>query len=444
MHSPILRLARDVRRKKRALERGWSGPALSARLSASDVAGLVRVGTAVSGLRDVHLSISELSHHIFLPGASGSGKTTTVGRLMDGFLSNDCSVVIVDCKGTGLAGTARGLARRHGVPLNVVDINSEVTLGYDPCSGDAEAIANKLVGAFTFSGDAEIYKQISMEVIPLICRAIVDAGEKVTLEKIYESLGKGAMSRLGRRDGVSSHERARLAELEGLGGVVLSGYLGMQRRLGALIEGSYGPLFGREPALNWSIATEQHQLTHISLSATAAGEDVELFGRVITQDLKQLCDVRLREIERGVDLRPVLIVYDEFAALRESAQVVDLLLQARQARISVLVATQYLPQEPSIRKPALSAGVLIVHRLEAEDAETVASQFGTHSSPLLTAQINLVTGESRLGSLRMVEEFDIHPNVLKSLPVGTAAILSRLTGWKGLVSVRSLLTDEER
>lgn len=389
------------------------------------------------------MSIRELGHHIFLPGASGSGKTTTIGRIVDGFLSNDCSAVIVDCKGTGLAGTASFLARRHRVPLNIVDIASESSLGYDPCSGDAEAIANKLVGAFTFSGDAEIYKQIAMEVIPLLCRAIAATGERVTLTTIYESLGKGAMSRLGRREGVSSHERARLAELEGLGGVALSGYVGMQRRLGALIEGSYGPLFERTPALDLRAATDQHQLTHISLSAMAAGEDVELFGRVITQDLKQLCDVRLRAIERGVAVRPAVVVYDEFAALREACQVVDLLLQARQARMSILVATQYLPQEPSIRKPALSAGVLVVHRLEAEDAESLASQFGTHSKPLLTAQIDLLTGDSRLGSMRMVEEFDIHPNQLKSLPIGTAAVLSRLTGWKGLVAIHPLSESEE-
>jgi hypothetical protein len=185
--------------------------------------------------------------------------------------------------------------------------------------------------------------------------------------------------------------------------------------------------------------TQRPAVTHIALSATAAGEDVELFGRVITQDLKQLCDERMRAIDVGVDVRPLLVVYDEFAALREATQVVDLLLQARQARIPVLVATQYLPEEVSIRKPVLSAGVVIAHRLESDDAELVASQFGTHTTPMLTRQVDYDTGESQMGSLRMVEEFDVHPNVFKSLPVGTAAVMSRISGRKSVVSIQRVI-----
>ncbi|HEV3212920.1 MAG TPA: type IV secretion system DNA-binding domain-containing protein [Acidimicrobiales bacterium] len=382
------------------------------------------------------LTIGEIAQHIFLPGASGSGKTTTVACLMDGLLSCGYGVVIIDCKGSGLGAAARALAQRHRVALNVVDPNDVNTLGYDPCQGDAASIANKIVGAFTFSGEAEIYKQVAMEVIPVLCRALQSSGVKVTLAALYDSLSKGAMSRLGRRDGLDPSVRARLEELEESGGVGAAGYVGLQRRLGALLEGTFGPLFEMEPGLRWTQVAEHPSVTHIALSATAAGEDVELFGRVITQDLKQLCDERMRAIDAGVEVGPLLVVYDEFAALREATQIVDLLLQARQARTPILVATQYLPEEVSIRKPVLSAGVVIAHRLEAEDAELVASQFGTHSSPMLTRQVDYDTGESQMGSLRMVEEFDIHPNVFKSLPVGTAAVLSRTTGRKRVVAIR--------
>ena len=242
------------------------------------------------------------------------------------------------------------------------------------------------------------------------------------------------MSRLGRRDGAEAY-RVRLEELEDSGGVGAAGYIGLQRRLGALMEGTFGELFRRQPALSWQEQLATPHVTYISLSATAASEDVELFGRVITQDLKQVCDERMRAIDHGADPKPVLIVYDEFAALREAIQVVDLLLQARQARAPLVVATQYLPEEIPIRRPVLSAGLLIVHRLEAEDAELVASQFGTHRTPNLTAQVDYETGGSEKGSVRYVEEFDMHPNVLKELPVGMAAVLSRRTGRKALVRV---------
>jgi hypothetical protein len=426
---------RQMAARKKALERGWPGPQGNNGAGApGDAAGQLRLGTVADEQQPFDLAVEELSQHAFLPGASGSGKTTTIATIGDGVLRNGYGVVIVDCKGSGLGGVARALAARHGVPFTIVDPRDPDSVGYDPCSGDAAAVANKIVGAFTFSGDAEIYKHVAMEAIPVICRAMAATGQPITLDALYDAFNKGSMSRLGRRDGAEAY-RVRLEEMEDSGGVGAAGYAGLQRRLGALMEGTFGELFRRQPALSWQEQLAAPHVTYISLSATAASEDVELFGRVITQDLKQVCDERMRAIDKGADPPPVLIVYDEFAALREAIQVVDLLLQARQARAPLVVATQYLPELVAIRRPVLSAGLLIVHRLEAEDAELVASQFGTHTTPMLTAQVDYATGGSEKGSVRFVEEFDMHPNVLKELPVGMAAVLSRRTGRKALVQV---------
>lgn len=427
---------REVAARKKALERGWPGPRGEQPTAAtSDRKGTIRLGVVADDGRPFELGIEELNQHVFLPGASGSGKTTTISRLADGGLANGYGVVIVDCKGSGLGGVARNLAARHGVPFTTVDPKAPESVGYDPCSGDAAAVANKIVGAFTFSGEAEIYKQVAMEVIPVLCRAMQASNEPITLDSIYEALNKGSMSRLGRRPGAEQY-RVRLEELESSGGVGAAGYSGLQRRLGALMEGSFGELFRRRPTLSWHEQLATPHVTYLSLSATAASEDVELFGRVITQDLKQVCDERMRAIDQGADPRPVLIVYDEFAALREATQIVDLLLQARQARAPLVVATQYLPEEVPIRRPVLSAGLLIVHRLEAEDSELVASQFGTHTTPALTAQVDYESGTSEKGSVRWVEEYDMHPNVIKDLPVGIAAVLSRSSRRKSLVRIQ--------
>jgi hypothetical protein len=125
------------------------------------------------------------------------------------------------------------------------------------------------------------------------------------------------------------------------------------------------------------------------------------------------------------------------AALREATQIVDLLLQARQARAPLIVATQYLPQDPAIRLPVLSAGILVVHRLAHDDAEQIAKELGTHKVPFTTAQIDYETGSAPKGSIRMVDEFNVHPNVLRTLPVGMAAVYSRPTDRRVLVQVHS-------
>jgi hypothetical protein len=427
----------EVAKRKRALERGWPGPdggAASTGDGQTHPSGMIRLGIATDDGRPFDLGVDDIAQHVFIPGASGTGKTTTLVRLADGALAAGYGVIIIDCKGVGLGGEARTLATRHDVPFTVVDPQDTSSVGYDPCSGDAPTIANKLIGAFSFSGEAEIYKQVAMEVIPVICRAMVASGVGITLDAIYDALGKGGLARLGRGDGAEEY-RDRLEDMEHSGGVGTAGYVGLQKRLGALMEGTFGELFRKRPALDWREEMREPRVTYLSLSSTAASEDVELFGRVITQDLKQVCDQRMRAIERGEEPIPVLVIYDEFAALREARQVIDLLLQARQARVPLVVATQYLPEEVAIGKPVLSAGVLIVHRVEAEDADLIAAQFGTHTTTALTAQVNYETGESEKGSVRWVEEYEMHPNVLKELPVGMAAVFARRTGRKTVVRI---------
>jgi hypothetical protein len=427
----------EVERRKKALERGWPGPggrSDSPSAVSGHPPGKIRLGISPSDGRPFDLDINEIAQHVFIPGASGSGKTTTLVRLADGALANGYGVVIIDCKGVGLGEEARTLATRNNVPFTIVDPRDPDSIGYDPCSGDAPTIANKLIGAFSFSGEAEIYKQVAMEVIPVVSRAMTAANIPITLDEIYAALGKGGLGRLGRQSGAEKY-RQRLEDLEDAGGVGTAGYVGFQKRLGALMEGSFGELFRKLPALDWDQEMSAPRITYLSLSTTGTSEDAELFGRVITQDLKQVCDQRMRAIERGQTPTPVLIIYDEFAALREARQIVDLLLQARQARAPLVVATQYLPEEVPIRKPVLSAGVLVVHRLEAQDANAVAAEFGTHTTTALTAQVDYVEGTSEKGSVRWVEEFNIHPNELKALPVGVAAVYARRTNRQQLVQI---------
>lgn len=422
----------EMTRRAKALQPGWKGPSGPASPGGEvlDHPGKIRLGHD-EARRVYDLDTSELMQHVFLPGASGTGKTTTLVRLAHGALRNGFSVAIVDCKGAALGRDAKRIAKKFDLPFYLVDPAEPKTLGYDPCTGDPFHIANKLIGAFSFGPAAEIYKNVAMEVVPVISRAIESSGEHVTINAIYDALGTGGLLRLARKTPAGAI-RDRLHELAEVGGVGKSGYEGIQRRLGALMEGRFGPLFENPTPFDWSWAATEPSVTYLSLSATAAGEDVELFARVIIQDLKQLCDVRLRDWS-GV---PLLVVFDEFAALRESEQIVDLLLQARQARMPIVIATQYIPIDERIRLPALQSGVIIAHRLGHDDAEQIANEMGTRKVPFVTSQIDYETGISEKGSVRMVDEYIIHPNVLRSLPVGKTAVYSRPTDRRSLVHIQ--------
>jgi hypothetical protein len=382
----------------------------------------------------------DLASHVFMPGVTGAGKTNTLTRLLGGALANGYGAILVDCKGTDLRGPARLLAERHRLPFYLVDPDDPASLGYNPCSGDASAVANKLVGAFSYGPSAEIYKNIAMEAVPLMVCGLLAAGDEVTLEALYEACGPRGMTAIAKciPEGADDRVRERLLTLGGatdadkLG---KSGHKGLQRRLGALLEGKFGHLFRADRMLDWDVALSQPSVTYVALSTLATSEDVELMGRVIAQDLKQVCARRLTMLSRGEHVTPAIAVIDEFAALREADQLSDLLRQARAALMPTIVSTQYVPENFDLRKSVMGAGLLICHRVESEDANALAEALGTRTRTELTNQLDFETGFAQKGSIRHVQAYVVHPNELRDFSTGYVAVRSAVTGRHAIVHV---------
>jgi hypothetical protein len=212
-------------------------------------------------------------------------------------------------------------------------------------------------------------------------------------------------------------------------------YAGMYNRLRAISEGKFGPVLAKRPTLDWDTASSEPSVTYIGLSATAASEDVALFARLLIQDLKQLCARRLRAIGK-TPVQPLLLIFDEFAALGDAPQIRDLLLQSRQALMPTIVCQQYIPFDEEIRASVLQSGILLCHRLIADDAQTIANELGTRRAPLLTNQLDFTTGQSEKGSIRQVEEYRVHPNTLRGLQIGQAVVMSRRSDRRAIVRIK--------
>jgi hypothetical protein len=164
-------------------------------------------------------------------------------------------------------------------------------------------------------------------------------------------------------------------------------------------------------------------------------------GRVVAQDLKQVCARRIEADRRGAEIVRILTVFDEFAALREAEQLTDLLLQARQAKMPTVVSTQYIPESLPLQKSVLGAGLTICHRVEGQDAETISNQFGTRKTTELTNQIDFVTGFSEKGTHKRVDAYNINPNILRTLQQGFAVIKSVTRNGHGVVHIYRDETD---
>src|ERR1051326_1698313 len=94
------------------------------------------------------LKLAELDRHATVIGTTGSGKTTTLTRLIDAAMRTARPVMVVDAKGGKLAEVCRALAAAHGLPARIWLAGDAESWTYDLCAGDPGAVGNRLVGAF--------------------------------------------------------------------------------------------------------------------------------------------------------------------------------------------------------------------------------------------------------------------------------------------------------
>jgi hypothetical protein len=372
---------------------------------------------------DFRLALAELERHVTLIGTTGSGKTTTLARLMDAAMHADWSVLVVDAKGGRLANVCRALGVAHQQPARIWLPGDRDSWTYDLCAGEPGAVGNRLVGAFDHGREGQVYRNLSQAIVPLTIRALVESGQACTLDSLRYSLDETHLTGLARRTADDELKTELLTIVNNpLHRTTMSGIAG---RLRTLRFGAFGPwLLPSDRTLDLRACLASPGVAYLGLPATAASEDVALVGRVLIQHLKQVAYDGLWSAMP----HPGLILFDEFASLGDASQLVDLLLQAREARLAVVVSTQQLPRESALlRKALLGAGLLIIHQVGApEDADAVARALGSHNGPEIARQINLgPTGPFVRRLLRGRETFLVSPDALSRLAVGEAAVSVR-------------------
>jgi hypothetical protein len=386
------------------------------------------------------LALAELERHVTLIGSTGSGKTTTIGRLIDAAVQVDWSVMVVDAKGGRLVDVCHAIGASRDVPSRIWLPGHAETWTYDMCVGDPAAISNRIVGAFDHGREGQVYRNLSQALVPLAIQALINTGRRCTLDTLRYSLELTHLAGLARREPDDALRNELIAMLSNkLHKEALSGIAG---RLRALRFGVFGPsLLPSDRTIDLAVSLNTPGITYLGLPATAASEDVALVGRVLLQHLKQVAYAALWSDTP----RPGLIVLDEFASLGEAVQLIDLLLQAREARLAVAVSTQHLPKEPVLRKALLSAGALIVHQTGAsEDTELIARTLGSRSGTEVVQQFQFgPAGPLARRYLRRRDAFLVTPDELAGLPVGRAAICVRSAHQRiGLVQVDPLRVNQ--
>lgn len=393
------------------------------------------------------LTEGELNHHVHIVGASGFGKTVMLSHIVKQTIEQGKGLLFIDLKGdidTIKRFTSYASASNREKDLQIFSLsNPAVSSPYNLIEmGTATQIKDKIMSSLTWS--EEYYKNQSASFLlklliglvflrdvkhksfglgeVLRCTKYVEALEELFIEVSQITKPESKLVKLQTKECVEFlNEKENYSSLQGL-----------RTQLEALTISDFGDLIAGTPGINLFEAVNSNKITYFFLDSRRYSESSKAVGRFILQDLKSTSakiDAEIPSSER----KPFVCVIDEFADLAQE-DFLGFLDRARSSKMSIVLAHQELSdllkvsQEFAGRLMGNTSTLYAFLQKRPESAEMIASTAGTHKAwkeTIQTERLLFFNVNSGKKSLREVEEFNIHPNQIKTLKVGECVAIKK-------------------
>lgn len=417
--------------------------------------GFVSLGVTVGHGSKTIISASERTMHTQIVGATGTGKTETIKRIIEADIASGYGVLWLDGKGDRenagwFAATAAAYGRQDAVRMM---LPTENVGSYNPLLyGNATQLKDLLIGSFNWT--EEYYKKRSEEILQAVFTALRSIkNASFTIDDVAKVLDPKDPT-FARLMAMSTDQRAKqqLARYardqdwqEAVGG--------LRADLNQFALSSFGNMLSQNiGSIDFSEAYGRRQLVYVSLPLLSSPQFVSRLGKLMIGDISALNSAAATgECAKSKFLFSVVV--DEFANF-VNEPFLAFLREARSQNFAISIAHQSLGDlealDVAVRKQIQgNTNIKIIFRQDApEDAETWARLIGTQKSLEKTVQTGrfllifdeVPTGQ---GSLKEVEEFVVHPNVIKRLGTGHAVFVRKQPWGLGVVEMaRATQFDE--
>ncbi len=394
--------------------------------------------------RKEQLTEGQLNHHVHIVGASGYGKTVLISHIVKDRIVKNKGLLFVDLKGDidtiqKFSQFAKDCSRLDD--LMIFSLSDEnISTPYNLVGeGTATQLRDKIMLSFNWS--EEFYKNQSasylLKLLVGFCWLRDNTNFKFTLSTILK-----ATESLDFLEAISvSIPDSNLREKSSLESCFnflnsnenFKSLQGLRTQLESLVLSDFGNLISN-PAkgINLFDAIKNNKIVFIFLDSRRYGETAKTVGKFILQDLKMVSAKIDAEIPKEFR-KSFSVIIDEFADLAQE-DFIGFLDRARSSRISIIVAHQEIcdllriSPEFAGRLMGNTSTLYAFLQKRPESAELISSIAGTKKvwKETLKSQkilmFDLPTGDK---SLREVEEFIIHPNLIKSLGVGKCVCVKK-------------------
>lgn len=208
---------------------------------------------------------------------------------------------------------------------------------------------------------------------------------------------------------------------------------GLKSQIGSLIHSDFGYLLSSQAnGIDLFESVNDGKIVYILLDSRRYGESSKALGKMILEDLKST-SARIDNQIKAPDRKPFTIVVDEFADMVTDG-FIGLLDRARSSKMGIVVAHQEIADleriDKTLRKRLMNSTSTLFAFLQKdpESSELIAGIAGTKASKAETERSesgffgDQMTGQK---SVRITEEYIIHPNDVKTLKVGECVMVEK-------------------
>ena len=378
-----------------------------------------------------------LNTHLLITGTTGSGKTVTLLNFVESFVDRALPVIFIDGKGDlELARTLKSYCQRHA-RQNWMFSMAGPSCKYNPLVGNYTALKDMIIG-LRKEWSEEHYLKLAEGYLQMVFKVLEQTQTPITLIKTAHMLKIDrlmACVRHAHQSGQLSQSRAQnlMSEIQDQEDAAKH-IESLKAELLNIANSNLRPLFDITPQdppqniLTLVKVIEHKAVAYLGLSPMLYPEVSGVVGRLILNDLKSSLD--------PLNPQKLLLVIDEISTLI-STNMLNVLNQGRFLGLHIILTAQSLadlgqkiPHNANlyIRQMIANCNVYILHKVnDAEDAEQLAAILGTSLEFEHTAQVSAFGFETGLGSLRLVHQYKVHPDTLKSLKTGQAILCDKNT-----------------